>query len=65
MVNFLEALYVLTAVSALAAAVSWFAARRQGTDSAVWKRRAEGFSGFAALCGIVAALMYWNLGPGA
>ncbi len=65
MVNFLEALYVLTGLSAAAAGVSWLIARRRGPDEATWKRRAEGFGGFAAVCGGVAALMFWYLGPAA
>jgi uncharacterized membrane protein YtjA (UPF0391 family) len=65
MVNFLEALYVLTGLSAAAASVSWLMSRRSGPDEATWKRRAEGFGGFAAVCGGVAALMFWYLGPAA
>jgi uncharacterized membrane protein YtjA (UPF0391 family) len=65
MVNFLEALYVLTGLSAAAAGGSWLMSRRSGPDEVTWKRRAEGFGGFAAVCGGVAALMFWYLGPAA
>jgi uncharacterized membrane protein YtjA (UPF0391 family) len=65
MVTFLEALYVLTGLAAAAAGVSWLMSRRNGPDRAMWKRRAEGFGGFAAVCGAVAALMFWYLGPAA
>lgn len=65
MVNFLEALYVVTGLAAAAAGVSWLLSRRSGPDQATWRRRAEGFGGFAAVCGGVAALMFWYLGPAA
>lgn len=63
MVNFLEALYVVAAVSALITGLAWIQSRAPGDRAERYRRRFRRFGVVTLVTAVVAALLYWYLSP--
>ena len=61
MVNFLEALYVIVAVSALIAALAWVQSRAPGDRSLRYRRRFRRFGWITLGAAVAATLLCWYL----
>jgi hypothetical protein len=63
MVNLLEALYVVVALSALITALAWIQSRAPGDRSVRYRRRFRRFGWLTLGTGAAALLLYWYLSP--
>jgi hypothetical protein len=63
MVNLLEALYVVVALSALITALAWIQSRAPGDRSVRYRRRFRRFGWVTLGTAVAAALLYWYLAP--
>jgi hypothetical protein len=63
MVNLLEALYVVVAVSALITALAWVQSRAPGERAVRYRERFRLARWVTLGTGLAAALLYWYLSP--
>jgi hypothetical protein len=61
-VNLLEALYVVTALAAVIAALAWLQSRGGGDRAERYRRRMRRFLTLALALAVLCASLYWYLG---
>jgi cytochrome bd-type quinol oxidase subunit 2 len=63
MVNLLETLYIVAAISALITGLAWIQSRAPGDRSVRYRRRFRRFGWLTLGTAAAAAILYWYLSP--